>query len=398
MSTSLRNSVCIAGCVEAPIGKTGLSTLELMAKATRELLAKVDLKPSDIDATLSGISAVDPYMNPLMFLHFEEYFGLHTRTSSTISCGGATAIAMVEAAAGLIQSGQAERVLCVCGDNWISFATTGSGFPPETIENMSKMTSHPEFEFPYGMFTVVPYALIAQRLMAEFGTTAEQLASVAVNARTWAGLNPSAVYRKPLSVDDVLMSPVVASPYHVLECPPLVDGGGAFLVTSADTADQYTDKPVYVAGLSLSFEFLDVTQAASLARSRAIRESGERAFAMAGIRPSDVDVFESYDAFTATPIIQLEELGFVGPGEGGAFVQEGNTLPGGSLPMSTHGGILSQGHPGEAAGLLAMIEAVQQLRGDCGDRQVPDCEVAVHSGVIGVSGGAGTIAFTKEPE
>jgi acetyl-CoA acetyltransferase len=396
MAETLRNRVCIVACTEAPIGKTGLSTLELMSRATRDLLAKTGLRPGDIDACLSGISAVDPYLNPLMFLQFEEYFGLRTRTSSTISCGGATAIAMVEQAAGLILSGQAERVLCLTADNWISYATTGSGFPPETIQAMSKMTAHPEFEYPYGMFTVAPYALIAQRHMHDFGTTPEQLASVAVSARAWAQLNPTAVYRKPLTVEDVLASPMVSTPYHVLECPPLVDGGGAFLVTAADAAEAYTDMPVYVSGLALSFEFLDVTQAASLAESRAIRESGERAFAMAGVTPADVDVFESYDAFTATPVIQLEELGFVGKGEAGAFVEEGHTLPGGRLPMSTHGGILSQGHPGEGAGLLAMIEAVRQLQGEVGDRQVPDCEVAIHSGVIGVSGGAGTIVFTKE--
>ena len=397
MSSSLSNRVCIVGCVEAPLGKTGLSPLELMATATRELLANVDLRPDQIDACLSGISAVDPYLNPLLFLHFEEYLGLHTTTSATISCGGATAIAMVEQAAGLILSGQAERVLCVVGDNWISYATAGSGFPPETIEAMSKMTSHPEFGFPYGMFTVVPYALIAQRHMHEFGTTPEQLAAVAVSARTWAALNPTAVYRKPLTVADVLASPIVATPYHMFECPPLVDGGGAFLVTSADAAFEHTARPVYVSGLSLSYEFLDVTQAASLAESRAIRESGQRAFAMAGITPADVDVFESYDAFTATPIIQLEELGFVGRGEGGAFVAAGNTLPGGSLPMSTHGGILSQGHPGEGAGMLALMEAVRQLQHEVGERWVEDCAVAVHSGVIGVSGGAGTIVLRKEP-
>jgi acetyl-CoA acetyltransferase len=395
MTASLADKVCIVGCVEAPIGKTGLSPLELMSVATRDLLAKVDLAPRNLDACLSGITAVDPYINPLMFLQFEEYFGLHTRASATISCGGATSIAMVEYAAGLILAGLAEEVLCVTADNWISFARTGSGFPPETIQNMSKMTAHPEFEFPYGMFVVVPYALIAQRHMHEFGTTPEQLASVAVSARTWAGLNPTAVYREPLTVEDVLASPVIASPYHVLECPPLVDGGGAFLVTSTERASRYTDRPVLVSGISLSYEFLDVTQAESLARSRAIRESGELAFAMAGITPREVDVFQSYDAFTATPIIQLEELGFVAPGEGGAFFEEGHTLPGGRLPTGTHGGILSQGHPGEGAGLLSMIEAVRQLQGGLRERQVEGCEVAVHSGVIGVSGGAGTIVFRK---
>jgi acetyl-CoA acetyltransferase len=214
--------------------------------------------------------------------------------------------------------------------------------------------------------------------MAEFGTTSEQLAQIAVSTREWASRNPRARYQEPITIEDVLASPMESSPLHRLDCCLVTDGAGAFVLASAQRAAALAKPPVYVLGAATCHDHLMISQMPDLTTTPGA-VSGPAAFAMAGIRPDDVDVLMSYDSFTITALLHLEDLGFCPKGEGGSFVADGRLGPGGTLPTNTNGGGLSYTHPG-MYGMFLIVEAVRQLRGECGERQVSGAEVAVAHG------------------
>jgi acetyl-CoA acetyltransferase len=214
--------------------------------------------------------------------------------------------------------------------------------------------------------------------MYEYGTTREQLASVAVSARKWAQLNPAAFDRDALTIEDVLNARMVSDPLTVRDCCLVTDGGGAVLVTSAERARSLARAPVYVLGVGEASWHMNISQAADIT-STAARESSRMAFEAARLTPSDVDVVELYDAFTISTIMLLEDLGFCPKGEGGRFVENGRIAPSGEFPVNTNGGGLSYGHPG-MYGIFTIIEAVRQLRGECGERQTKDANVALAHG------------------
>jgi acetyl-CoA acetyltransferase len=220
--------------------------------------------------------------------------------------------------------------------------------------------------------------------MHEFGTTSEQLAEVAVAARAWALKNPKAFKHDagPLTVDDVLGSTPVSDPLHALDCCLITDAGGAIVMTTAERAKDLPKKPVRVIGHGETTTNVGMSQIPDLTATGA-RVAGERAYAMAGLGPADVDVAEIYDSFTITVLLELEALGFCARGEAGEFVTKGRVAPGGEFPMNTSGGGLSYTHPG-VFGLFLIIEAVRQLRGECGERQVPGAEVALCHGTGGI--------------
>jgi acetyl-CoA acetyltransferase len=255
-----------------------------------------------------------------------------------------------------------------------------------------------QFENPFGLAgPPTGYALAAARHMHEFGTTSEQLAEVAVATRKWAQLNPRAIMRDPLTVADVLSSRMISWPLRLLDCCLVTDAGGAVVVTSAERARDCAKKPVYVLGTGEASTHVMVSQMPDFARWDAARMAGERAFAMAGVTHADVDVAELYDAFTIVPIMALEALGFCREGEGGAFIGGGRTAPGGDFPMNTNGGGLSYTHSG-MYGMFTLVEAVRQLRGECGERQVADCRIALCHGLGGMFSAAATlIAGTEVP-
>ena len=236
-----------------------------------------------------------------------------------------------------------------------------------------------EWELPYGLrLPMGPYAMAATRHMADFGTTSEQLAQIAVSTREWAALNPRARYRDPISIDDVLASPLQTSPLHLLDCCLVTDGAGAFVMTSAERAKDLRRPPVYVLGAGTCHDHSMISEMPDLTTTPGVI-SGANSFRMAGIKPDDVDVLMGYDSFTITALLHLEDLGFCAKGEGGPFVADGKTGPGGSLPMNTNGGGLSYTHPG-MYGMFLIVEAARQLRGEAGRRQVPDAEIAVAHG------------------
>src|SRR5437588_117796 len=246
------------------------------------------------------------------------------------------------------------------------------------------------FETPYRPFLPsTAYALAASRHMHEFGTKREQLAEVAVAARQWALLNPAAWEKKPLTVDEVLSARMVSYPFTVRDICLVTDGGGAIILTAPDRAKSLKKPPVYVLGCGQAITHANISSMPDLTVTGAL-ESGRQAYAMAGLTAKDIDVVELYDAFTINTILFLEDLGFCPKGEGGRFVEGGRIAPGGELPVNTNGGGLSYCHPG-MYGLFLLIEAVRQLRGECGARQVADCESAIAHGNGGVLSSQATV-------
>ena len=250
-----------------------------------------------------------------------------------------------------------------------SNARTGKGTPPDpTLYEPRYNTREP----------ISSYALAAARHMHQYGTTKADLAAVAVAARRWAQLNPMAFARDPLSVEDVLASRMICDPISVLDCCLVTDGAGAILMTRSDRARDTRQKPVYLLGCATAQSHRQISQMPDLTVTPAA-QSGPRAFAMARLAPSDVDVLQLYDAFTINVILFLEDLGFCKKGEAAAFVASGAIAPGGSLPVNTNGGGLSCVHPG-MYGIFTLIEGITQLRGQGAARQVDGAEVALCHG------------------
>jgi acetyl-CoA acetyltransferase len=235
------------------------------------------------------------------------------------------------------------------------------------------------FEGPYKPFNPPSsYALIAARHMYQYGTTRRQLAEVAVAARKWAQLNPEAFARDPLDIDTVLNARMISDPFTAYDCCLVTDGAAAYVMTRADRARDLKQKPIYILSNATGVWHRSVANMQDLTVTPS-KESGERAFAAAGLGPNDMDVVQIYDAFTINTILALEDLGFCKKGQGGPFVENGAIAPGGKRPVNTNGGGLSCVHP-NMYGAFATIEAVRQLRGTCGARQVKDAKTAVVNG------------------
>jgi acetyl-CoA acetyltransferase len=246
-----------------------------------------------------------------------------------------------------------------------------------------------QFDAPYGHTIIGKYAMVTRRHMYEFGTTVEQLAEIAVSTRYNAGFNPDAYYQDPITIEDVQSSDMIADPFTKLHCCIRSDGGGAVVLTSEERARDLAKSPVFVLGSGEAVNMTTMSEWEDFTESPAVR-SGQQAFARAGLTPDDVDICEIYDAFTGMVLLTLEALGFCKKGEGGPFVEDGKLRLGGALPTNTDGGGLSACHPG-MRGMFLMVEAVKQLRGECGPRQVPDAKIACVSGTGGWFSSAGTL-------
>jgi acetyl-CoA acetyltransferase len=365
----LKNKVAIVGVGESDIGRVpNMTGLGLNAQAAKRALDESGLKVSDIDGVLTAYSFTEPYF--MLGSVISEYLGIKPRFNASLIAGGASPAVMLKHAAEAIAMGQAETILVCAGEN------RATGVTRDAAVAALMAVGHPYFEQPYGSSIPGFYAMIANRHMHVYGTTREQLAHVAVNTREHALLHPNAHMKKAISIKDVLDAKPIADPLGMLDCCLISDAGGAFIVTSAARARDLKCKPVYLQGIGECHTHEHLMCAPSLTEFGAI-ESGRTAYRMAGLGPQDIDVAELYDCFTIVPIIELEELGFCKPGEGGAFFAEGHARIGGKLPVNTHGGMLSHAHAGAAGGLFGIVEAVRQLRGGLGPRQVEGAEVAL---------------------
>ena len=366
---SLRGKVAVVGVAESDLGEVGpdLTPLDLIGQATVRALQDAGLDKSDVD----GLFSASAYYH-LPTLSAGEYLGIRPRYSDATNLGGSSFLSHLLHAASAVEAGLCEVALITYG----STQRSGGG------RLVSGSEANP-YEAPYGpRYPVSMYALAASRHMHEHGTTREQLAEVAVAAREWAKLNPKAFMREDLTVEDVLSSRTVSSPLSVRDCCLVTDGGGAAIVTSAERARELRKPPVYLLGAAEAHHHRHISQMPDLTTTAAA-ESGPRAYAMAGVGPTDVNVAMLYDAFTINTILFLKDLGFCGKGEGGAFVSGGRIAPGGALAANTNGGGLSYNHPG-MYGLLLLVEAVRQARGECGKRQAAEHDVVLAHGNGGV--------------
>jgi acetyl-CoA acetyltransferase len=268
-----------------------------------------------------------------------EYMQIFPRYCITAPSGGGTTLAILHHAASAITTEMCNTVLITMADSQVSGMSRD-----KAIEAMST-AGHPQFERPYGPPIPAFYALLARAHEHAYGTTAAQRAAVAVACRKHASMNPAAQMREEITIENVLNSRMIADPLHLLDCSLVSDGGAALVMTSAERARDFPKKPVYLLGVGEGHSHEHVSQALSLTTSAA-KEAGERAYAMAGVGPKDIDVAELYDCFTSVVIIELEDLGFCPKGEGGRFVEGGRIELGGELPVNTHGGLLSHCHPG----------------------------------------------------
>ncbi len=377
--------VAIVGAALSDTGRVDTkSPFELHYQAASRAIADAGLTKADIDGLGStGMGLMAP-------IEIGEYLGLRPTWIDGTGVGGSAWVVLAEHAVAAIQAGHADVIVLVYGSTSRADLKTS-----HRRANLSFGARGPvQFDAPYGHALIAKYAMAARRHMHEFGTTIEQLAEISVSTRFNAGLNPEAYYREPLTIDDVQNSPMIADPLTKLHCCIRSDGGGAIVLTSEERAKDLPRAPVYVLGSGETGSHTTMSEWEDFTESPAVR-SGNLAFQRAGLTPADVDLCEIYDAFTPMVLLSLEALGFCAKGEGGPFVEDGRLRVGGALPTNTDGGGLSACHPG-MRGMFLMVEAVRQLRGEAGDRQVPDARIACVNGTGGWFSSAATLILGTE--
>ena len=350
---------------------------------------------NDCGIDKNEIDGIATTMSPAALAH---YLGIIPTWIDNTQVGGTSFLVHVRHAAAAIASGLCETVLVAMaesGRNRVGEQTGRIG----DVASMSggrRDSSFPgQFESIYGVAgPTTQFGMGVLRYMKETGLTHEQLASVPVAQRKWANKVPRAMYRDIITIEDVFNSRMICYPFHLLECCLVTDGGGALIITSAEKAKDFPTKPVYIMGTGESVESPVVSQMYDMTTSAAFKTSSKKAFEEAGVTQDDVDHLMVYDAFAHLPIYGLEDLGFVKRGEAGSFIEEGNTSPGGKLPMNTNGGGLSYTHSG-MYGMYAIQESVRQVRGEAA-HQVDGVKTSFCQGVGGMFMAAGSLVFTNE--
>lgn len=366
----------ISGVGQSMVGRLPDSTcMGLHVAVANEAIADAGLDWDDIDGVLCAYSFTEPHM--MLSSVFCEVSGLRPNYSAALQIGGATACIMAITAAALVEAGHCRNVLVVTGDNRLT------GMAPGAAAATLATFGHPDFEQPYGSTIPASYALIAARYMHEYGLTSDELAAIAVTHRAHAALHPQAHKRTPITVDEVLASPMVSTPLHVLDCCLVSDGAAALVISDAALARDLPKRAIAILGSGQGHTHEHVFAAPSLT-DFGCKQSSQRALARAGMTVADIDVAEIYDSFTITLAVELESMGFFERGEAGKAAARGDLCHGGRLPCNTHGGLLSFGHSGAAGGMFHLVEAARQLRHDADDRQVQGCETALVHGDGGV--------------
>jgi acetyl-CoA acetyltransferase/uncharacterized OB-fold protein len=383
-----RPAAAIVGAAESEVlGQLPhLSRLGLHADAARRAVADAGLKLSDVDGLFSTVAGPN---------ELSEYLGLVPRYVDSTSVGGCSYMIMVRHAVAAIQAGYCSVALIVHGESGRSRIDTEAEVAPASPPG--------QFEAPFGTAGApTTFSLPVLRHFHQFGTTKLQMSHVPAATREWALLNPKAIMHSAgaITPEDVMTSRMVCYPYNLLDCCLVADGGGALVVVAADRAQDFPHRPVYVLGTGEAAAHRQVGMMRDFTVSDSSVLSGRQAFAEAGLGPKDIQHLMLYDAFSFTPMMFLEDLGFVGRGESGAFVsqkitgKDGKpvyaTGPGGILPMNTNGGGLSYCHTGRY-GMFALLESVYQLRGQAGARQVPDLDISIAHGPGRQFAAAGTV-------
>ena len=385
--------VAVVGVGEARVGRdAGCSSWELHLEAIQAALHDAGMGLDEVDGLITAPSTIDDHARHHVLL--AEHLGLpKKRYTDSSRVGGASSTSSVRDAAAMINAGLAEVVVVSCADT--QRTTVGRSESPAI-----KMAHyhHRDYEIPYGPLIISLYALIAQRWMHEYGWTAEDIAQVAVAQRFNASLHPAAQERAPISVEDVIASKLISDPLHMLDCSLISDGGAAMVVTTASRAARLQQRPVYVRGMGGTYSYYfcwNLPNYTDYIRGM-ISDSASAAYAAAGVSPDDIDLAFVGDPAAPCTLIGLEGLGFAAPGTAPKLVADGAIKIGGRLPVNTHGGCLSYAHPGAPGQHLHMIEAVRQLRGECGERQVEGARLAAVHGLAGVLTSHCTLVLDNE--
>ena len=390
MSPSARRTPVIAGIGLSDHPKApGLGALAHHAQAMQRALDDCGLAKREIDGYVAAGG------NPMAgddAVSLAEFLRIRHRYIDGTMVGGSSFEFHLQHAAAAIREGLCDTVLVTYGSDYLS--RMGRSLGTGGFHRGGPVAGPQQYEAPYGNSLVGAYAMVARRHMHEFGTTSEQLAEIAVGVREFAGLNPNAMYRDPISVEDVLASRLVADPLHKLDCCVISDGGGALVLTTEERARDLRQPPVWVLGAAAGQSHWNISQMPDYVRS-AGAVCGPEAFARAGLQPEQIDVLQFYDSFTITVLVLLEDMGFCKKGEGGPWVETGRLRRGGRHPLNTDGGGLSALHPG-MRGIFLLTEAVRQLRGQAGAAQVPGARTALAVGSGGWLSAIGAVILGAE--
>ena len=376
---SIKGKAAIVGIGEVPTGKYPDRTpLEQAVDVCTQAILESGLDKHLIDYVLPTACFADGRFNTdQIFSVLVEELGLQGCKGNMQCCsGGASSSMQLKTAVSLIASGLAQAVLCLHTEK-LGTGLSGAG----VIDFFSTTGISSDWETPYGMHFSPVAGLITERYMYETGTTQEAVAAVCVSNRKWAQLHPNAMFRKDLTIEDVLKSKMISTPMHAFQSNVLADGASAFLVVSAELAKR-CPTPVWVLGEGSVVTHYALSQEPDIARF-GYKQAADAAYAEAGIGPGDIDVWEIYDSYPVFELIALEEMGFCARGEAGGYFLRGETAPGGSVPVTTNGGMLSQGHTGAGGGHAVLVEAYRQLAGKAGPRQVPNAKYAIETGTGG---------------
>jgi acetyl-CoA C-acetyltransferase len=372
--TGWSGEVAVVGASESPRRKApGVHPFQIQAECVLGALQDAGLTLRDVDGFCSSANSPGEGAGWMDVCEVAEYLGIDPTFVDGTDTGGAAPIAQAGHAATAIAAGLANVVVV----SYAGCSYSGGG----DFDTLPSTWGPWAYEAPYGFTTVASYALAAQRHMHEFGTTPEQLAAIAVQCRANAGSNEHARYRDPITVEDVLASPIIASPLHRNDCCVVTDSGGAVVLVGRERAADAPKRPAWLLGFGEAVGKMRASQMPSFTETPGVA-SATRAFEMAGLRPDEMDCAQLYDSFTITVLLALEDLGFCKKGEGGPFVESGEIGPDGSVPINTDGGGMSSNHPGRR-GVFALIETVRQLRGEGPGVQLRDPTLAVAHGVGG---------------
>lgn len=386
--SGLGGKYALIGMAESDVGTVpDKSPRELCVQVTLDAVRDAGLKLSDVD----GLITCNAFAEPIMY-HAEavaEYLGWEPRHCVTVNTGGGTTFMALNMAAAAIEAGMADTIVVAMADSLRSFMTR------EQAMVVQSSSGHPHYEQPYGPTVPAYYGLIARAHMDQYGTTEAQFAEAAVSCRAWASQHPKAQMRDVISVEDVLNSRAIADPLKVLDCSLVSDGGAAVVITRKDRTKDGPNKPITLLGYGEGHAYEHISQAKNLTTSAAV-QSGQSAYAEAGLSPDDISLLQLYDCFTPALLIQIEDLGFCAKGEGGDWLASGISRPGGAKPLNTHGGMLSYCHPGNPGAMFGLTEAISQLRGDAGPRQLPGMSTALCHAQGGIMSSHATVILGAE--
>lgn len=362
----------------------GMATRELCFEGFAEALDGINLTPKGIQASIiCSAPEYDKQRSPAGVI--AEYLGLIPQPTFYVESVCSSSSAGLRVAYSLIKSGLYETVAV------IGFQKMSELSSRESAERMGR-GGDIIWESPFGLTMPAGYAIYATAHMAEYGTKQEHLAKIRAKNSIYGALNPKAVYRKVLTVEEVLESEVITSPIRKYDCCANADGSSVVILASKDVASKITDKPVWILGLGAANDTTSMSGRKLLTGLQAARDAAKAAYEMAGIGPEDVDLAEVHDCFTISEILAYEDLGFAKPGEGPRLIDEKQTYLGGKIPVNIDGGLLSKGHPIGATGGSQIRTAVKQLRGEGGEVQVEGAKIAlVHN--IGGTGIYGNVTI-----